>query len=333
MTKGVRNISILGDGGWGTTLAIYLIRKNYHVQLWGAFPDYIEKIKRTRINYKFLPGITIPKEVELTSDLKIAISKAQLIILAIPSQYARPILKRLRVYDLSKKIFMSVIKGIDNTTLLRMSQIIYKELGSVRLAVLSGPNIAREIARGVPSTAVVASHDRSITKKLQAILNSEKFRIYTNADVIGVELGGSLKNVIAIACGVCDGLGYGANTKAAILTRGLAEIARLGKALGAKNQTFSGLSGLGDLVTTCFSSQSRNRYVGEELGKGKTIQQITSSMDMIAEGIATVKAAYKLSQKYHVPMPITREVYNIIYKDKRPLKAVMGLMKRKMKAE
>jgi glycerol-3-phosphate dehydrogenase (NAD(P)+) len=199
--------------------------------------------------------------------------------------------------------------------------------------VLSGPTIAIEVAKGIPSTAVVASNDRTVAKKVQAVFNSSSFRIYTNTDVAGVELGGSIKNIIAIACGVCDGLGFGSNTKAAILTRGLAEMARLGKALGAKHNTFSGLTGLGDLVTTCVSPRSRNRSVGEQLGRGRSMKSIMSNMEMVAEGVETVKAAYKLSRKYNVPMPITTEVYNIIHRNKKPSKAVSDLMTRKIKSE
>ena len=228
---------------------------------------------------------------------------------------------------------LSVIKGIDTVKLLRMSQIIEKELGKIPLAVLSGPTIAGELARRQPTTAVIAAKDPRIAKDLQAVFNSDIFRIYTNPDVAGVEIGGSLKNVIAIACGVCDGLGFGTNAKAAILTRGLNEMAQLGKALGAKSSTFYGLTGLGDLVTTCVNAKSRNRSVGEALGQGKSIDEILSSMSMVAEGVETVKAAYKLGKKFKVPMPITNEVYNIIYKNKKPRQAVSDLMQREMKAE
>ena len=207
------------------------------------------------------------------------------------------------------------------------------ELGHIPLAVLSGPTIAREVALGIPSTAVIASSHLRTAKILQHVFNSETFRIYTNTDIIGVELGGSVKNVIALACGICDGLKFGTNTKAAILTRGLAEMARLGKALGAKEKTFSGLTGLGDLATTCFSPQSRNRSVGELLGQGKPIKQILSAMDMVAEGVETVKGTYHLSRKLKIPMPITEAVYNIIYKNKKPTQIVNNLMRRKTKAE
>jgi len=333
MKKKIQKISVIGDGGWGTTLSIHLVKKGYPVTLWGAFQENIKKINRFHTNDKFLQGIQIPKSILATDDLALAITQANLVILAVPSQYIRSVLKRIKKFDIKNKIFLSVTKGIETTTLLRMSEIIKKELGDVPLAVLSGPNIASEVARGIPSTSVIASKNTKVAKTLQHILNSDTLRVYTNTDIVGIELGGSLKNIIALACGVCDGLGFGTNTKSAIVTRGLVEMARLGKALGAKHKTFSGLAGLGDLATTCFSLKSRNRYVGEQLGKGKSIEEITSSMNMVAEGVPTVKAVLKLSQKYKVSMPISREVFNIIYKRKKPLKAVSDLMARKTKAE
>jgi glycerol-3-phosphate dehydrogenase (NAD(P)+) len=214
-----------------------------------------------------------------------------------------------------------------------MSELIQDELSKVKLAVLSGPTIAQEVARGIPTTAVVTSINKDLRKFLQSIFMTEKFRIYTNSDVVGVELGGSLKNIIAIACGISDGLGFGTNTKAALLARGLVEISRLGQAMGAKISTFSGISGLGDLVTTCISPYSRNRFVGEQIGKGKTLRQVQSHMQMIAEGIPTTKSAYQLSLRYKVDMPITKEVYAVLYKNKSPFKAVKDLMTREGREE
>jgi len=336
MSKKVQNISIIGDGGWGTTLAVHLAKNNHPVKLWGPFPGYIRQVKKSRYNKKFLPGIRLASSITLTEDLTEAIGAGDLIVFAIPSKYAVRILKKIKKtkIGLSDKILLSVTKGIDTEQLLRMSEIIRRELGGhLHIAVLSGPTIAMEVANSIPSTAVVAAHNLKTAKKIQTIFNSKSFRIYTNTDVTGVELAGSIKNIIALACGVCDGLGLGSNTKAAILTRGLAEMARLGKSLGAKQKTFSGLAGLGDLVTTCVSPQSRNRSVGEQLGKGKSIKAITSKMEMVAEGVETVKAVYKLSQRCNVSMPITSEVYNIIYRKKKPSQAVADLMKRKMKSE
>jgi glycerol-3-phosphate dehydrogenase (NAD(P)+) len=257
-----------------------------------------------------------------------------LIILAVPSQYLRQTLKKIRRFNpYNEGLYLSVTKGIEIGTLKRMSEVVHDVLGRVRLAVLSGPTIAHEVAYGVPTTAVIASHDEKIRRFLQSVFMTERFRIYTNSDVIGVELGGSLKNIIAIACGASDGLGFGTNTKAALLSRGLVEISRLGQAMGAEKNTFAGISGLGDLVTTCISPYSRNRFVGEQIGKGKSLKQIKKSMQMVAEGVPTTKSAYTLSLKHKVPMPIIKEVYLVLYKNKSPLKAVRDLMTRERREE
>jgi len=325
------DIAILGDGGWGTTLAILLSRKGFKVTLWGAFKDYVGYLNKKRINTKFLPYVKIPKEIEITQDLDSAVRNKQLIILAIPSQYIRWALKKID-YP-SKAIYLNVAKGIEMGTLKRMSEVMRDELGNVKIAVLSGPTIAREVVAGIPTTAVIASKDNGLRKYLQDIFITERFRIYTNDDVVGVELGGSLKNVIAIACGISDGLGFGTNTKAALLSRGLVEIARLGQVMGAKASTFSGISGLGDLVTTCISPYSRNRFVGEQIGRGKSLSQINAGMQMVAEGIPTAKSAYALGLRHKVDMPITKEVYSVLYKNKSPLQAVKDLMTREKKEE
>ena len=326
-------IGILGDGGWGTTLAILLAKGGHQVSLWGAFEKYTLQMSRSRRNPKFLPGIKIPAEINITSNIKSVIRNKNVVVLAIPSQYTRTILKKIKNDFSQNTIFLSVTKGIEIGSSKRMSEVILSELGPVKLAVLSGPTIAREVAQGIPTTAVVAAKSNAIRKTIQAIFNTDKFRVYTNPDIIGVELGGSLKNVIAIACGVSDWLGFGSNTKAAILTRGLAEISRLGKVMGAKRQTFSGISGLGDLVTTCISKQSRNRRVGELIGSGKSLSEIRRHMQMIAEGVPTAKSAYALSKKYKTEMPITQEVYRLLYKNKSPRQAVKDLMTRKSKEE
>lgn len=328
------NIGILGDGGWGTTLAILLSGKCYKVSLWGAFPDYVAYLNKKRINTKFLPGIKLPEEIEISNDLSRAAEKKDLIIIATPSQFVRQVLKKVKRLGYPRDaIFLNVSKGIEIGSLKRMSEVIYEELGAIKLAMLSGPTIAHEVARGIPTAAVIASCDKGLRKSLQAVFMTERFRIYTNNDIIGVELGGSLKNVIAIACGISDGLGFGTNTKAALLSRGLAEISRLGIAMGAKKDTFSGVSGLGDLVTTCISPYSRNRFVGIEIGKGKALKSIRSKMEMVAEGIPTAGAAYSLGLKYKVDLPITKEVYRVLYKNKSPLRAVRDLMTREKKEE
>ncbi|MDD5156248.1 MAG: NAD(P)-dependent glycerol-3-phosphate dehydrogenase [Candidatus Omnitrophica bacterium] len=327
-------ISILGDGGWGTTLAILLSRKGFGVTLWGAFGDYAAQLDKKRINSKFLAGVRIPRKIEITHDLKCALKHKQLIILAIPSQHMREVLKKVKRLDYPyRAAYLNVSKGIEVGSLKRMSQVIREELGNVKLATLSGPTIAHEVAQEIPTAAVIASGNKRLREYLQNIFITERFRVYANSDVIGVELGGSLKNIIAIACGISDGLGFGANTKAALLSRGLVEISRLGVAMGAKVNTFSGISGLGDLVTTCISSYSRNRFVGEQIGRGRSLKSIKSRMKMVAEGIPTAKAAYALGLRYKVDLPIIREVYGVLYKNKPPLKAVKDLMTREKKEE
>lgn len=334
MTQKIDTVSILGDGGWGTALAILLGKKNCAVTLWSAFSDYSRQLQAKRINTKFLPGIKIPDSVKISDDLKEAITGKDIIVFAIPSLYLRQVIKKIKKCGYSRSAaYLSVVKGIETGSLKRISEIIHDEMGNIKLAVLSGPTIAHEVATGVPTTAVIASKDAALRRYLQDIFMTELFRVYTNGDVIGVELGGSLKNVIAIACGISDGLGFGTNTKAALLSRGLSEISRLGRAMGAKIHTFSGISGLGDLVTTCISPYSRNRFVGEQIGKGKSLKEIKSHMQMVAEGITTAKSAYHLSLKYGIDMPISKEVYYVIYKNKSPQRAVKDLMTREKKAE
>src|SRR6185503_15957788 len=261
----IKKIAVIGDGGWGTTLAVHLARKKFAVNLWGPFPEYVREIGQKRMNDKFLPGIRLPNNVRPVEDLTKALDNCQLIVFAIPSKYAYSVIKQMNATGVkfSKRAILSVTKGIDHEHLQRISQLIGDKLNTKNVAVLSGPTIAMEVAKEIPSTAVVACKNIKLANQIQAIVNSKTFRIYTNKDIVGVELGGTIKNVIAIACGLCDGLGYGTNTKAAILTRGLAEMARLGKVLGADPKTFYGLSGLGDLVTTSFNEKSRNRTVGE----------------------------------------------------------------------
>lgn len=331
MKAAIKSISIIGDGGWGTTLAIYLSKKGHKVCLWGAFPDYVKATAKLRENKKFLPGYKIPATVRLTADIKEAVGFGGLIVLACPSEYLASTLQKIEAEDCRRKYFLSVIKGIHPETFQRMSEIIYEHLGNVSLAVLSGPTIAKETAAGLATTAVVACENEVLAQAIQKIFHSGSFRIYTNSDIVGVEIGGSIKNVIAIACGICDGLGLGTNAKSAILTRGLAEITRLGVALGGKRETFYGLTGLGDLATTCFSPNSRNRTAGEAIGRGKNMKSALGHM--VAEGVITSKAAYRLSVQLKIPMPICTEIYKILFKSKNPRRAMVDLMSRQLKAE
>jgi len=328
-----KRIAVIGDGGWGTTLAILLSRKGYSVTLWGVFSDYVEMVKHRRENIKFLPGIKIPQEVAITASLEDALSERDIVILAVPSQFLRGVLTRLRMHDISGMSFVSAAKGIENGTLKRMSELIYDVLGKVRLSILTGPTIALEVANGVPTTAVVSSSDESFAREMQDLFRTDRFRVYTSSDMVGVETGGALKNIIAIAAGICDGLGFGTNAKAALLTRGLVEIVRLGTAVGARRETFYGLSGLGDLTTTCISPYSRNRWLGEEIGRGKKLNDILKETDMVIEGVATAKAGRDLAAKYKVEMPITSEIYKVLYEGKDPEAAVHELMTRAPKEE
>jgi glycerol-3-phosphate dehydrogenase (NAD(P)+) len=329
----MKKISIIGDGGWGTTISIHLHKKGNDVTLWSPFRDYARKLDKSRINSKYLPGIKIPKSIKITSDIKYAIKVSEIVVLAIPSCFLRKVLLKIKKADYKKVLFLSLTKGIEERTNLRPSQIIEDMLGKVDLCVLSGPNIAYEIARGYPATTVIASKEIKKAKDLQSIFTNDKLRVYTSKDIIGVELGGSLKNIIAIAAGISDGLGFGMNAKAAIVTRGLVEITRLAKALGAKPETFSGLSGLGDLVTTCMSPHSRNHFVGVEIAKGKKLRNILKKMNMVAEGIKTAKSIQALNKEFRVDMPISAEIYKVLYKNKSPKKAVNDLMLREMKTE
>lgn len=326
-------IAVLGDGGWGTTLAILLNKKGFGVNLWGAFPEYVQFLKKKRENVKFLPNIKIPKTINITDDIANAIEPAKVVVLAVPAQYMRNILKKSNNIKIKDKIIVSVAKGIENKTLMRMSEVIRDVLGGVKLVVLSGPSISVEVANGVPTVVVAASSDKKSAKIIQETFRTNYFRIYTTSDILGVELGGALKNIIAIAAGISDGLGFGANTKAALLNRGLVEITRLGTAMGADPKTFIGLSGMGDLATTCISPYSRNRWLGEEIGRGKRLKDILKSTEMVIEGATTVSSAYELSKKYKVEMPITKEVFEVLYRGKNSKKAVIDLMMRQQKDE
>lgn len=326
-------IGVLGDGGWGTTLALLLAGKGYRVSLWGAFPAYVEETRKKRENIKFLPGFKIPENVELVSDIHHIVSESKVIVLAVPSQYMRSVLKKFKKDALREKILVSVAKGIEVQSLRVMSEVVEEELGRVAFAALSGPCIAREIALKNPAASSVASRDRAICATVRKIFTTDYFNVFESEDVLGVELGGAVKNVIAIASGIAEGLGFGSNTRAALFARGVAEIARLGQAMGAERETFMGLSGLGDLATTCLSPHSRNRWLGEEIGKGKDLKQILKGTEMVVEGVATSKSAWQLAKKYKVSMPITEAVYGILFQGKNPREAVQALMKRQSHLE
>jgi glycerol-3-phosphate dehydrogenase (NAD(P)+) len=326
-------VAVIGTGGWGTALAVLLHGNGHKVALWGRLKEEVEPILAAGENRAFLPGVKISKEIVLTLDADVALHEAELVVLAVPSHGMRPICQQLRDVMPENLPLVSVAKGIENETGARMSEVIAQVLHTDRVIVLSGPSHAEEVGRGIPTAVVVAAKDQALATTAQRAFMNERFRIYTHDDVIGVELGGALKNVIAIAAGACDGIGFGDNTKAALCTRGLTEMTRLGVALGARQETFFGLSGVGDLIVTAFSRHSRNRGFGERLGKGETTEQIAASTRMVAEGVKTAKSAWQLAQRHGVDVPITNQVHAIIYEGKAPKQAVRDLMTREAKPE
>jgi glycerol-3-phosphate dehydrogenase (NAD(P)+) len=325
-------ITVIGAGSWGTTLANLLAEKGYDVSLWAYEKELVDEIKRTNINSVYLPGIPLSNNIDITNSIKDAVKNARYILNVIPTQFTRFIFSGAAGYIQDDAEIISASKGIEHGTLMTVSSIL-KDLTGRQIAVLSGPSFAEEVIKKLPTAVTVASLNQDIGLHLQDIFNTDYFRIYTSTDVLGVELGGALKNVMAIASGISDGLGLGASTRAALITRGLAEMTRLGLVMGAKEKTFSGLSGLGDLVLTCTGTLSRNYTVGYKLGRGEKLADILFNMKMVAEGIATSKSAYELSGKYNVEMPIVEQIYRVINEDKNPVDAVRELMTRSLKSE
>ncbi len=337
-----QRITIVGDGAMATVCSILLSTSGQDVTLWGAFEESIERLIQNRENARFLPGVRVPASVHLTGNEADCFDGAALIVSAVPTQFMRSVWKRVGPHVPRGVPIVSVAKGIENGTLLRPTQIIADALGhgamttqhtDLRLAVLSGPNIAGEIARYLPATAVAASEDAELAGAVQAAFTTQWFRVYTNADVIGVELAGAVKNVVALAAGILDGLSAGSNAKAALVTRGLVEITRLAVAMGARESTFTGLAGLGDLITTCISPEGRNRTVGEQIGKGKRLDDILASMDSIVEGVPTTRSVMELALRHKVEMPITQAVHAVLFEGKDVLFALTDLMTRDPKAE
>jgi glycerol-3-phosphate dehydrogenase (NAD(P)+) len=329
-------ISVLGAGGWGTTLAILLHYNGHNVTLWEYKKSYAKELIKKRINTDYLPGIKIPKEILITHDIEESTEDKNLIVLAVPSQFLRGVVKGISYHRIEDAILVSVSKGIEKNTLMTMSQMlkdVFPHISENQIGVISGPSHAEEVSQRVPTAVVAASIDIETSKTIQTAFMTSYFRIYASTDILGVELGGAFKNIIAIGAGIIDGAGFGDNTKAAIMTRGVAEISRLGLAMGARPETFAGLSGMGDLIVTCMSRHSRNRYVGEQIGKGKTLKEILKSMEQVAEGVETTRSAKQLAAKNEIETPITNEVYKILYEDKDPVKATNDLMTRDMKTE
>jgi len=329
----IRTTAILGAGGWGTALAVLWAKGGNAVTLWGNNAERAGRLRETRENSEYLPGVKIPESIAVTSEIADC-AGAELIVFVTPSVALRSVAKRLQAAGLNGgAVFLSGTKGIEHGTGKRMSEVLHEIFPDNTVAVLSGPNLAAEIARDAPAAAVLGCPNHQCAEELQSYLGSERFRIYSSDETIGIELGGALKNVFAIAAGASDGFGLGDNSKAALVTRSLAELLRLGTAMGGNPRTFYGLSGAGDLIATCFSQLSRNRRVGERLGRGETLAQITGSSHMVAEGIPTAKSAYECARKLGIETPIIDQIYSVVHEGKQPADAMQALLARDQKAE
>jgi glycerol-3-phosphate dehydrogenase (NAD(P)+) len=329
-------VTVLGAGSWGTTLALVLHDNKHEVTLWTYKPEQAELIRSKRENPIFLPGIPIPPEIKVTTDIEAACFNRDMIVAAVPSQFLRSVIERIAHLNLENTIVCNVAKGIENNTLMTMSEVLLDVLQhehKENLAILSGPSHAEEVSKKIPTAVVSASFKLKTAKIVQDAFMTPYFRIYVNEDIRGVELGGAIKNVIAIAAGLSDGAGFGDNTKAAIMTRGVYEVTRLGVKMGAQPRTFAGLSGIGDLIVTCMSRHSRNRHVGEEIGKGRSLDEVVNEMVMVAEGVATTKSVHQLTEKHETEVPIVTEVYKVLFEHKEPYQAMFDLMTRDAKGE
>jgi glycerol-3-phosphate dehydrogenase (NAD(P)+) len=330
-------ITVLGAGSWGTTLAVLLQEKGYPVSLWEYFPELAERLRREGENKMFLPGIPIPRGITITSSIEEALDGATDIFFVTPSHTVRSVAGIVLGSSSFRRntTIVNAAKGLEEKTLCRMSEVLGQELPQPkgRIVGLLGPSHAEEVSRKMPTSIVVAGPNQSVLERVQNICMTEYFRVYTNVDLIGVELGVSLKNTIAIASGICDGLGFGDNTKAALITRGLAEIKRLARKMGSRDETLSGLAGVGDLIATCMSRHSRNRHVGEQIGKGKKLDEVLGEMVMVAEGVKTTRAAVRLAKSVSVELPIAEQVYKVLFYNKDPRRAIRDLMVRKAKRE
>ena len=329
------NVTVLSDGAWGTALALVLRRNGHRVTIWGPFPEYLREMAETRVNARFLPGVRLDDELRFEPDMAAATTASEWILLATPTQFLRGVLEKfLPCFRPERQILLNVAKGIEVNSWLRVSEITRQVLGESRYVVLSGPSHAEEVSRGVPTAVVAASTDAEAAGLAQKLFMNEVFRVYTSGDPLGVELGGALKNVMAIAAGIIDGMRLGDNPKAAMMTRAIAEMSRLGVALGGEATTFSGLSGIGDLIVTCCSGHSRNRHVGEELGRGKKLDEILQAMGMVvAEGVPTARGACALAHQKQVEVPICEQVLAILQGQQEPAAAIRTLMTRAARAE
>ncbi len=319
-------VAVLGAGSWGTTVAT-LASHNAQTTLWARLPELAEGINRDHLNPRYLPDRPLPSDLYATPDIKEATAQAELVVMGVPSHGFRSLLETLPGLLKSGVPIISLAKGLEEDSLLRMTEIIAEILPGHPVGVLTGPNLAREIMGGQAAASVIAMEDESLAQRIRSVFTTGLFRVYTNRDVIGCEIGGALKNVIAIAAGMGDGVGVGDNTKAAVITRGLAELTRLGIAMGGREQTLAGLAGMGDLIATCISPQSRNRYVGQELGRGRGIDEITQGMHMVAEGVKTCRVVMRLSDRYGIELPIMKEVYGAVHEGRTALQAYRGLIR------
>ncbi|MBE7021699.1 MAG: NAD(P)H-dependent glycerol-3-phosphate dehydrogenase [Ruminococcaceae bacterium] len=329
----MKSIAVIGSGGWGTAIASLLAKNGHEVALWSYLPAESEALSRDKENKQFLPGVKLPESIRFTASLEEAAQGAEILFMVTPSKAVAATAKALSPFVAEGTVIVNASKGLEQATQRRLSEVIAEAVPQARIAVMSGPSHAEEVGRGLPTTNVIASADLQLSQELQDVLMSDSFRVYTGTDMVGVELGGALKNVIALCAGVADGLGLGDNAKAALMTRGIAEIARLGVAMGADLSTFSGLSGVGDLIVTCTSMHSRNRRAGILIGQGVSPEKAVEEVKMVVEGFYTTKAAYKLATRLGVEMPITEQAYQVLFEGKDPKTAVMSLMVRKKKHE
>lgn len=326
-------ISVLGAGSWGTALAVLLCKNGHEVTLWSIDQREVAMIDEKREQIEKLPGVRIPDCIAVSNDLEISMQGKEMLILAVPSIFVRSTARMMQPYIEPGQIVVNVAKGIEEETLMNMTDVIEDEIPQVKVAVLSGPSHAEEVGRGIPTTVVVGAKDKETAECVQDAFMSAMFRVYTSPDMVGIELGAALKNVIALAAGIIDGLGYGDNTKAALITRGIAEITRLGMAMGGRAETFSGLSGIGDLIVTCTSTHSRNHNAGYLIGQGKSYQEAMDEVKMVVEGVYSAKAALKLAQKYGVEVPITEQVNHVLFDGVPAKEAVLSLLMRNRKSE
>lgn len=329
----MKKVTVIGSGSWGTALAVMLAKNGHEVVIWSRRQDAVDELLNDRKNERYLPGVVIPENIQATTDREKAVAEAEIIILAVPSRAVAETVRDFSPYFKTWQILVNVAKGLEPGTLLRLSDVIHREAPQCEVCVLSGPSHAEEVSRGIPTTCLITCENEAAAKVVQEEFANPRFRLYTNTDMIGVEMGAALKNVMALAAGMSDGLGFGDNTKAAIMTRGMAEMKRLGLAMGGKPETFAGLSGIGDLIVTCTSMHSRNRRAGILLGQGKSLQETLDEVKMVVEGVNTVQAACALAERYHVSMPITQTIYQVLFEGKNVEDAVLELMTRDHKSE